>query len=216
MDANNSISFIIFDVGGVLARDLTSRVFEHLFSQHEELYTVEERAQIKKTSQHLMKEYKIGGMDENKYLHELIETTALKGKETSDSLKERIRTDIEHFPEIIAVARRLSQLPSLKLGIISNHTTEWFNFIFQKFLLNEIFTDSRLVVVSCQDDIRCGKPHREIYEKLFLRIQSVDSKVHPSNCLVIDDKEANVKASQDFGFRGLMFNAKPRLAFNID
>lgn len=96
-------------------------------------------------------------------------------------------------------------------GIISNFNHSWFDNIFKKFGLTELFPNPSLVIVSC--DVKSAKPDKEIYEVFLQRVNefakfSSAPEIKGHEVCLIDDKPRNLSAaSESVGFVGICYNA---------
>merc|ERR1719240_491586 len=86
----------------------------------------------------------------------------------------------------------------LRVAIISNHICAWFDYWFARYGLAELFEEPNLVVVSSR--ARSAKPDKEVFE-YFCK----ESGLKPSDCVFVDDKQANVEAAEALGFQGIVF-----------
>jgi HAD superfamily hydrolase (TIGR01509 family) len=90
------------------------------------------------------------------------------------------------------------------VGILSNHTVDWMNFIVDKFHLLDVY-QKELIITS--QEVECEKPQPKIYQILLDRLHQVVSKdINPEEIVFVDDKIANVKAAEAMGIRGVHFN----------
>ncbi len=106
--------------------------------------------------------------------------------------------DLEIFPKI------LSEFPSIKLAIASNHISAikiWLN---KKGLLSYFHT----VVIS--GEVGVGKPDPKFYEIL---VRELGEK--PYEILFIDDNDANIDAAREFGLLVLQYNGTKDLITEI-
>jgi HAD superfamily hydrolase (TIGR01509 family) len=105
-------------------------------------------------------------------------------------------------PEIFS--KILSEFPSIKLAIASNHISEikiWLN---KKGLLPYFHT----VVIS--GEVGVGKPDPKFYEIL---VRELGEK--PYEILLIDDNDANIDAAREFGLLALQYDGTKDLLTEI-
>lgn len=109
----------------------------------------------------------------------------------------RIKEDGVVFFEVLAVVDRLRRR-GYRVGVISNHLCDWFDHAWATFGLRFLWTDPNLVVVSSRAG--CAKPSAAIYEHFLAK-----SGLKAEECVFVDDKEENVVAAEQKGFRGVRF-----------
>ncbi len=91
--------------------------------------------------------------------------------------------------DVFDVLRYLKQ--KYRLGIITNHTTEWFEYLDKKFGFSKFFS---FVVIS--SDVKERKPSSRIF-KIFLEKANVDG----NEVYFIDDKLENLKSASQLGIK---------------
>ena len=103
-------------------------------------------------------------------------------------------------PEMIAWLEELSRA-GIKTAVLSNMHADMADYARRTF--------PWLVGVNCvtlSAEIRCIKPHPEIYEHCLRGLNT-----SPGETLFIDDREVNVKAAQAMGIHGIQFKSLPQL-----
>ena len=88
--------------------------------------------------------------------------------------------------------------------MVSNHATDWFNEYAAKGDVYSVFTVNELVVVS--QEVRCAKPDFSIFQTVMARVAAVRPNTRPEQVLFFDDKQANIDAARQFGWRAELFN----------
>ena len=99
-------------------------------------------------------------------------------------------TSITIFPETQEIISSLKDR-GLKIGIISNGSRSLFETLpnHQKLELNDLFNQFDVVILSGDPDIGVEKPHKEIFEKAILKL---DSSLDPlDTTFIADDKDIN-------------------------
>ncbi|KAJ3089014.1 hypothetical protein HK102_007402 [Quaeritorhiza haematococci] len=150
-----------------------------------------------------------------------------EGQQLAERMKLAVVERMQVFPDVIDIAMQL-QKNGYIVGIISNHTHIWWDFVVEKFpefkkLLSE-YLEPDLVLVSA--DVECAKPDKKIYEIFLDRLNNRDIKrgrqqgggagkgsldvegtaIEPREILFVDDKERNFPSAREVGFRTLLFN----------
>jgi epoxide hydrolase-like predicted phosphatase len=87
----------------------------------------------------------------------------------------------------------------LRMAILTNNVREWEELWRSKLPLDEIF---ELIVDSAWVGMR--KPDPAIY---LLTVERLDSELHPSECLFVDDNELNVEAARELGMVAIHFRS---------
>lgn len=120
-------------------------------------------------------------------------------------MKRFLRDSLQSYLYTITTAGKLNRKIGLPIGILSNHSEEWFAAISDKFKFRETFLDDQLIVVS--QAVGLAKPDAEIFKLTLDRLRKRNPSIDPSQVLFIDDKKNNADAAAKFGFRALEFDA---------
>lgn len=123
-------------------------------------------------------------------------------------MKRFLRDSLESYSYAIATARKINQTAKLPIGILSNHSEEWFAAIASKFNFYETFLDQNLIVVS--QAVALAKPDQAIFDLMFQRLKAVNPGIAVSEVLFIDDKKNNVDAAIKYGFCAFEFDSSER------
>ncbi len=145
----------------------------------------------------LRKEMQYGRLSEDEFWKQFIYFT--NANVTVDQLKNYVRKTLQPFPEVMDIAESLKL--NYKLVILSNFTKEWAEHLIEKYKFNEIFDD---MFWSFQNGIK--KPVPEAYLQVAKKF-----KVRPDECLLIDDKERNVKGAKDVGMKTILYKNPAKL-----
>ncbi|KAL9656974.1 hypothetical protein ABK040_007062 [Willaertia magna] len=100
---------------------------------------------------------------------------------------------------------------NLSIGIMSNHSKEWFPYCWNRWRFGDIFTEPLLILNSADDDIQCGKPNELIYDILIKRIKNSyhhNESFEINDIVFIDDKQANVDVALKKGMKGICWHGK--------
>jgi len=196
----SSIRAVVFDCGGVLVEDCPTLCFVHLAQRYPE----SERARVKNGHQNNYSSWNKFKIDKSfrevDYWKEVIAHDKLN--ESVDDMKKFLRDSLLPYSPAIEVARHL-KAKGIPVGIMSNHSEEWFDAIAHKFGFYDIF-DPKLVVVS--QAVAAAKPDTAIMDVLVQRL-AVLPGLHKNEVLFIDDKKANVEAAQQYGFKAFVHDA---------
>lgn len=105
-------------------------------------------------------------------------------------------------PHTLALVDRLKKA-GIILGILSNHTTFWFEYIAERYNFYDYF-EAPLVLAS--SEIGQAKPNHESYAITYDKLVAKHPNIKPGQIAFIDDKKANTDAAEKFGFRGINWN----------
>jgi 2-haloacid dehalogenase len=131
-----------------------------------------------------------------------------KLNESVDQMKQFLRDSLDAYPYTIATAAKINKNCKIPIGILSNHSEEWFAAIADKFKFHDTFLDKDLIVVS--QAVALAKPDQKIFDLMFQRLKAVSPDIQPPEVLFIDDKTNNVDAAIKYGFHGFEFDASER------
>lgn len=186
---------IIFDVGGVIGDDMHGPLLRELA---EDRYA-DRQDQVATAGRLAWGQFSTDpGYSEERFWTEVIEQGKLN--ETVDDLKNKLRADrMRVFWRTMAVAERLRDR-GYPVGILSNHSKPWFEELWDRFRLDDVF-DRRITVVSYE--IGVGKPDRSAYQALLDRIVIAYPDTPPEKCIFIDNKADNVTAAEQQGLRAI-------------
>lgn len=228
---------IAFDCGGIFANDIPVDMFKQLA---QEKYPESERARVAdiharkyvcslvfvpssllfnlltpssspfRVSKDLWGRFKLEtGFTETMYFQSVIEREKLN--ESIDELKRRLRESIVCYQHVREVAVSLRKM-GYDLAIMSNHSTEWFDYISSTFNFPEFCPINRTIV---SQTVNAAKPSMEIMEKLFQSIVADFPGHDKSKVVFIDDTEANIIAAQKYGFEGFVYDAREQTAEDL-
>jgi len=146
------------------------------------------------------------GFTETMYFQSVIEREKLN--ESIDELKIRLRDSVVCYQHVREVAVALHKM-GYALAIMSNHSTEWFDYISSTFNFAEFCPPNRTIV---SQTVNAAKPSMEIMEVLFKAIIHDFPGHDKSKVVFIDDTEANIVAAQQYGFQGFVYDAREQTA----
>ncbi|KAG2379036.1 hypothetical protein C9374_007674 [Naegleria lovaniensis] len=227
---NNSSTrkkFIIFDMGGVLISTDFNNCLKTIYNENQTTFqqhqpnatTVEDLLELVKKQ---FSQYKIGAITEDQFWGVFFEKYFnhqqyyLHGQLiTLEYLKEQFRKEfIIPFYNGLALVEEIrdkqkKNQTQLSIGIMSNHSKEWFPYCVERWKLDTLFVEPLLIVNSSDDDVQCGKPKLKIMEQLMNRIKKAGYEdAVPSDIAFIDDKQANVDAAIQYGMKGICWHGK--------
>lgn len=182
------IKNFVFDMGGVLID--VGKLFESEKKIDPEIYS----------------DHMIGKIDCNDVREHLIS----KYTESSEEILKIFTA--EHYRQISKVKKEMIILirQLKKYGyqnfILSNATKDYVDFVKRNFNFLEDVND---YVFSCDAGLR--KPDREIFEFAILKFAII-----PEETIYVDDLPANVKAAENLGFKGIIFEDCKQLQSEIN
>ncbi len=129
---------------------------------------------------------------------EAVETLATRHpehRELIEAFRDRWEETLGHeIPETVDILREVGDL-GLRRYALSNWSSRTFEVAKRRFALLGWFDG---IVIS--GDVRAVKPERQMFEALLERYA-----IEPSASVFIDDREANVRAAEAVGIRGIRF-----------
>lgn len=177
-----TITTIFFDVGGVLydAND-EKRVLESIAKQYGVPYT-----SVLGARDRVWTYFRIGELTGREFWGEIF-----RGIGVEEDIPSAIAQ--LHFTPLSA---NWAVLPHLRaagyqLGIISNHAKPWVQHLMA---YNNFGTHFDTAVFSCDDDVKCAKPHPAIYKAALAK-----AGVSASESFFFDDKQENVDGARAVG-----------------
>ncbi|KAL9652302.1 hypothetical protein ABK040_011960 [Willaertia magna] len=112
-----------------------------------------------------------------------------------------------HKPTL-QLAQILSELPNVAIGILSNHSVEWANFLLYEKdngIVGKIFSKyPKLITFSCF--VKYAKPHEPFYLHLIKNIQSEFPNIEMSRICFVDDKLKNLRTARRLGLHTILYN----------
>ncbi len=87
---------------------------------------------------------------------------------------------------------------SYKLAIISNDSSEWSQYLRNKFDINKFFD-----VISISGDLKIRKPDEQIFRKTIAELGCT-----ASDCLYVDDRSGNLSAAERLGMNTVLFKSR--------
>jgi putative hydrolase of the HAD superfamily len=203
------ISAVICDFGGVLTTPLVGSFLafqEHSGVSLEELGTAMAKLALESDGEHPLFKLEKGEISEADFLRLLGE--ALGGDVALEGFGERYFEHLHPNEEMIELMRRLRQR-GLRMALLTNNVREWEPLWRAKLPdIDEIF---EVVVDSAFVGMR--KPEPGIYE---LTLERLGDGVAASNCLFVDDTEANCEMAAELGMTTVHYrdNEQARLEIN--
>jgi len=192
-----SVKVFFFDCGGVLAKDMPWNLIERCVSEPF-IQSVRDIIRSEWDKMKVDDQY-----NESSFWEAVKEAGHLDfSSEKMEALRLEICENITACWPVIDLAEKLKN-DGFHIGIISNHSKFWFDYIKEKFHFNKLFPE-KLVIPS--SDVSCAKPSTEIYRIAFERAKEVDPSItNPSEIVLIDDKKINLESAAKFGFVCIQF-----------
>mmetsp|Transcript_2696 Transcript_2696/g.7425 ORF Transcript_2696/g.7425 Transcript_2696/m.7425 type:complete len:224 (+) Transcript_2696:53-724(+) len=199
--AEGKVKAVLFDVGGVIAGNL------HWFEGTEELCDAEAlEAMGKVRKEEWMKLKTDEGYGVQTFWENVLKAGGLEGKRTWQEMDAKLQEGFRVFDSTVQVIRQL-RAKGYIVGVISNHSHEWFNGIFDRYDVHAEFPDQALVIVSCY--ARCAKPDKAIFTHAWNRLQAKYPDLRPNEVVFVDDQERNAEACREHvGWHTIHFNVE--------
>lgn len=137
-----------------------------------------------------------GFFTKNDYLDRI---ATLLGREVSEIIDYIAREHTANHELITFIHEKLR--PTYRIGLLSNIGREWIDDFFSRHQLHDLFDE---VVLSGEEGMT--KPNAEIFQLMAARLE-----VHPWQCLMIDDIEANCQGAEMTGMRAVQYQSNPQL-----
>lgn len=183
-----AVKAIIFDCFGVLYLDVKQSL----------LNTVPEKQAEQLADVFMQNNY--GMMSREEYVMIVAEITGMTVKEFEDF------TAFEHRLNTVLVDKIRTLKKDYKIGLLSNIGRGWIQEFFNTHEMHDLFDE---VVLSGEEGI--AKPHPHIYELMSSRLG-----VDESECVMIDDIEANCAGADAAGMRSIHFQTNRQCLRELD
>ena len=194
---------IIFDWGGVIFRDGFAEALKHYAEInnltykefHDLIHGVDE-----KSSENLWWKFSTGRISEKEYW------TKMRKYLRNTRVILNIKNWNYHYS--VPISGTVDVIRSLKdrylLGMLTNHTKEWFDYFDSSSSANRIHSMFDIVIDSSKLGIK--KPDKRIYEIALERMEA-----YPDEVIFIDDKEKNTEAAKMMGIDSIIFTDSRQL-----
>ena len=186
------LELVLFDIGNVLSgnfdQPLYRRFAQELGVSYEELWAARKGHWVP---------FELGQITEREYWEGMKIDLGLPY--TVEELRRMPYERMFPIPGSLEIARELAA--KYRLGIISNHTDEWTDYIIESHGLEELFDP---IIISSHVALR--KPGLAIYELTLER-----AGVPAERALFIDDKPENIAAARRLGMQGIVFENPTQL-----
>ena len=103
-----------------------------------------------------------------------------------------IRQKLKFFPEVLSFVRKAKK--GRHLAIVSGALRSEIDFALAEGKVADLFD----VIISA-DDTKRGKPDPEGFLLALAKLKSLDGKIRPKNCLVLEDSQAGIQAARAVG-----------------
>ena len=203
------IGAVICDFGGVLTTPLVRSFLafqEHSGVSLEELGSAMAQLATESDGEHPLFQLEKGEIGEAEFLRRLAD--ALGGGVTLEGFGERYFEHLHPNEEMIVLMRRLRQR-GLRMALLTNNVREWEPLWRAKLPdIDEIF---EVVVDSAFVGMR--KPEPGIYE---LTLERLGGGVAASDCLFVDDTEANCQMATELGMTAVHYRDNDQAVREIE
>ncbi len=192
------IKTIVFDVGGVLVkRDVFATIILGLSQQ----YNLDPIS-LRTTASALWEEVSAGKITEKEFWPKLLNSFQLP----INLLAEIETQEINLMNPVDPVWGYVNQLHgNYKLAILSNMGERWAKIREEKFKLSKYFNP-----IIWSYDIKLSKPDIKIFSYLAEKLDNL-----PAECVFIDDKEENIAAARQCGFKAIHFQNPEQLCDDL-
>jgi phosphomannomutase/phosphoglucomutase len=139
--------------------------------------------------------FQMGKYSEEEFLKKVKELTGTSA--TIEELKKIIRFVMSEIAGARSIITKLRECH--KVALLTNFPKEWFEYVDSKYGLSKLFD---AIFVSAYTGVK--KPNKEAYNLVFNHFKAL-----PEECLLVDDKERNVKAAEQLGMETIHFTNVP-------
>jgi len=216
------IEGVIFDIGGVLAKD----VWEHLLPCHTKNGGIRDKFGLNKEEVHKVGKLLWGAFAhipegpkatwrelERRYWDLFINFFWPNSPPPSATIDTFIDMTSDYIvpvdagmPDLLKYLRARG----INLGICSNNNEFWFRRQFSDLGLYQFFSPSR-IALSCR--VGASKSSKN-FEMFHAVIDAMN--VHPSKCVFVDDRQENIDRAEAFGLKGVRYESLPQLREGLD
>jgi len=141
----------------------------------------------------------LGKITEDEYWDDFLkvskisEKSEVRSQKLKKELKKKVRSSLCPLEETTRIIPLMKN--HYKLGILSNHSKEWSQYMKQQF---DLFNSFDQIIFSC--DVGFRKPDPKIYEIALEKLGC-----NPEECAFIDDKRRNTECAEKLGMKGIVF-----------
>lgn len=187
------IRAIIFDIGGVVFRPknfhpLAKEYAKIMKREESEVYAVFVR------NWHI---WKFGKITEDEFFGNILKELRVEID------REKLREIMHSFPKtdkgVTSLIERLRK--RYEIFALSNHTREFFDFLYRKYRLNRMF---KRIFTSCETGLAKPDPR-------FFGCMLRETGMKPGECVFVDDREENVRAARSLGMKAVLFSDSGQL-----
>lgn len=195
-----AIQAIFWDIGGVLLSNAWDRGERAVALKHFGL----DEGEFQARHQLAVPDFESGNISLNEYLDRTV--FYANRPFTRDEFRDYMCTLSQPVPEVIALARSLTDSQKYFMSAINNESRELNLYRIEKYGLREIF---RLFVSSCFVGLR--KPESGIY-RLAIEI----TQKNPKECCFIDDRAQNLESPSKLGMRTIQMQNLQQLQNDLE
>lgn len=185
------IKVIIFDVGGVLVKEIFNPILDELAVDYNLNHL-----DLKEYSWSLFKKVNLGEIIERELFDSIIKKFNIP---IEVSLLEERAMQLISIPEVWEYVKKLRH--RYKLIILSNLGKDWAKLREEQFHISDWFDE---IVWSC--DIGISKPDKKIFSYVIDKFH-----LNPEECVFIDDKLSNIDAAKESGMNGIIYQTPQQL-----
>ncbi len=187
------IKAVIFDVGGVIVKDVLARTARELAEKHGMDFE-----KLNREIHSRWDDYKIAKINADEFWQNFVEMSGVP--ESADALKESVIEHLEEVPGTMDIIRSLKG--KYKIAVLSNNTDEWSANEEKKFSFSKLFD---AVVLSNKEGK--AKPDKEFFDICLRRLGGLK----PEECIFVDNHDYNIEAAKTIGFNTIQFENAEQL-----
>lgn len=188
------IKAIFFDLGGVVVTDLFPLMESYLSGLSGKPFS-----QVKEIRKQYWQDYELGRMDGIEFFQRQIDDLGIDLD--PEAVMAKSFELIKVRPEVLEIIKALRASGKYDLGVLSNNTDEWSDYVENDLGLGEYF-DAWI----SSSHVHVKKPDKEIFDIAASRLGLKNSE-----CLFIDNMERNTDAAEAAGMRGLHYTCPEKL-----
>ena len=173
-----NVRMVVLDVGGVIAGNLHwYREIEKLLPSSHQMELIEKERQIQWNKIKVDESISV-----ETFWETILSAGGLQGKISWQQLDNSFREQFMIFPSVVLLIQTLHSR-GYTVGVISNHARSWFDEIFDKFRLWDLFPNKDLIIVSCAT--RSAKPSPEIFQTAEKEFKKVHPNLQPNEIVFV-------------------------------
>jgi len=203
-DKKCAIKGIVFDLYGIWVIDSYKEALEWEAKKYRKYWKDFSRSINSLNGNDIWWKFATGRITEKEYWKKMVEIT--KSTRMVTELRGKVYGLMIIKKKTVEIIKKLKD--NFKLGLLTNNTKEWMDFLKSKKDGKEALQLFDVVINSA--DVSVKKPDKRFYEIMVKRLQ-----LQPEEILFIDDTERNTKVAESLGMDVIIFESVRQLRGNL-